>query len=53
MKVKGYIYPQMKKPVGMLYNGKNKLHFDEMLTMSALYYEQTFHSASSDTTDHR
>jgi hypothetical protein len=48
MKVKGYMYPQMKKPVGMLllfnansailqlYHGKNKLIFNEMMR-DALY----------------
>jgi hypothetical protein len=45
MKVKGYMYPQMKKPVGMLllfnansailqlYHDKNKLIFNERLRM--------------------
>ena len=48
MKVKGYMYPQMKKPVGMLllfnansailqlYHDKNKLIFNEMMR-DALY----------------
>jgi hypothetical protein len=48
MKVKGYMYPLMKKPVGMLllfnansailqlYHGKNKLIFNEMMR-DALY----------------
>jgi hypothetical protein len=32
MKVKGYMYPQMKKPVGMLTRNKNKFKLNKELT---------------------